>query len=106
MQGMRRPKAVVVPASALVPPDRLVQPPPNWFTHVVHERQPYYYDARPGRRPDGEFAEGTPVVLMVHDRGGLCRVVDGQGLYVTTAFEGLSKLSSARDGKGVRARAT
>ena len=106
MRGMLRPKALVVPASALVPLDRLVQPPPNRFTHVERERQAYYYDARPGRRPDGEFAEGTPVVLMVHDRGGLCRVVDGQGLYVTTAFEGLRKLSSARDGKRMRARAT
>lgn len=92
MRGMLRPKARVVPASALVPPDRLVQPPPNQFTHVVRERQPYYYDARPGKRPDGEFAEGTPVVLMVHDRGRMCRVVDGRGLYVMTVWKGLRKL--------------
>jgi len=92
MRGMLRPKVRIVPASALVPHDRLIQPPPNRFTHLVRERQPYYYGPKPGKRPDGEFAEGTPVVLMVHDRGKMCWVVDGQGLYVLTPFEGLKKL--------------
>ena len=51
MPGMLQPKVRVVPASTLVPPDRLVQPPPNQLTHVVRERQPCYYDARPRQAP-------------------------------------------------------
>lgn len=90
-----------MPASAVVPPDRLIQPPPNHFTHRVRGRQPYYYGAR-AKRPDGEFAEGTRVVLMVHDHGKMCRVVDGQGLYVLTAFEGLRSLSLPGAARGPR----
>jgi hypothetical protein len=48
---MLRPEARVVPASALVLPDQLVQPPPNQLTHVVRERQPCYHDARPRQAP-------------------------------------------------------
>jgi hypothetical protein len=92
MERMLRPKAVVVPKSALVPRGKHLRPPPNQFTHVVRDRQPYYYGARPSKRPDGEFAKGTKVVLMVHDKGKMCRVVDGQGRYVLTAFEGLRRL--------------
>jgi hypothetical protein len=91
---MLRPEAVVVPDSALVPRGALVRPPPNQFTHVVRKRQPYYYGARRSKRPDGEFATGAKVVLMVHDRGKTCRVVDRQGLYVLTAFEGLKRLET------------
>ena len=92
MERMLRPTVVVVPKSALVPRDNHVQPPPNQFTHAVRERQPFYYGARTTTRPDGQFAKGTQVVLMVYDRGRMCRVVDGQGRYVLTAFEGLKPL--------------
>ena len=45
---------------------------------------PYFYQ-EPRDEPDGEFAEGTPVVLMVYHGGDSCRVVDEHGLYVETA---------------------
>jgi hypothetical protein len=88
---MLRPEAVVVQDSALVPAGAHVRPPPNQFTHVVRKRQPFYYGSRAGASADGEFAKGTKVVLMVYRGGKTCRVVDGQGLYVLTAFEGLSR---------------
>jgi hypothetical protein len=92
MERMLRPEAVVVQESALVPRGALVRPPPNQFTHVVRKRQPFYYGARTGARADGEFPKGTKVVLMVYRGGKTCRVVDRQGLYVLTAFEGLRRL--------------
>jgi hypothetical protein len=92
MERMLRPEPVVVPDSALVPSANQLRPPPNQFTHQVRKRQPFYYGAKPSKQPDGEFEVGTKVVLMVHDKGKMCRVVDGQGLYVLTAFEGLKKL--------------
>jgi len=86
-----RPETRVLSDAALVPAQNLVKPPPNQFTHEVHRRQPYYYsDDR--ERPDGEFAEGVRVVLMFHDGGKYCRVVDEQGLYVTTEYAGLRPL--------------
>jgi hypothetical protein len=91
MERMLRPAAVVMPKSALVPRGNHVQPPPNQFTHDVRKRQPFYYGARTSRRPDGEFAKGSTVVLMVYGKGKTCRVVDSQGRYVLTAFEGLRR---------------
>jgi len=84
----------VLQDSALVPRDALVRPPPNRFTHVVRERQPYYYGARKSKQPDGELAKGARVVLMVYDNGKTCRVVNRQGLYVLTAFAGLRRLEA------------
>jgi len=92
MGRMLRPEAVVVEDSALVPRGALVRPPPNQFTHVVSKRQPFYYGARASAHADGEFPKGTRLVLMVYRGGKTCRVVDRQGLYVLTAFEGLSRL--------------
>lgn len=92
MDRMLRPESVVVPDSALVPRGNHVRPPPNQFTHELRRRQPYYYGARAGKQPDGEFTAGTKVVLMVRDKGKWCRVIDGQGLYVLTAFDGLKRL--------------
>lgn len=89
MDRMLRPEPVVVPDSALVPPANLIRPPPNQFTHEVRKRQPFYYGTKAGKDPDGEFAPGTKVVLMVRSKGKMCRVVDDRGLYVLTAFEGL-----------------
>jgi hypothetical protein len=88
-----RPKAAVLPENALVPRERLIKPAPNQFTHEITRTQPYYYE-RAARTPDGEFAPGTRVVLMVYDGGRNCRVVDAQGLYVETIFEGLRSLKA------------
>ena len=83
-----RPETKVLSDAALVPTQNLVKPPPNQFTHEVRRQQPYYYsDDR--ERPDGEFVEGVRVVLMSHDGGKYCRVVDEQGLHVSTEYEGL-----------------
>ena len=88
---MLRPKAVVLENEALVPRRNVIKPPPNQFTHKVKRSQPFFYED-PRDEPDGEFEEGTPVVLMVYDGGASCRVVDGHGLYVETAYGGLHRL--------------
>ena len=85
-----RPKAVVLNESSLVPPHRLLKPPPNQFTHEIQRTQPYYFDEA-SAAPDGHLAAGTQVVLMRHDGGASCYVVDSRGLYVATAFEGLRR---------------
>jgi hypothetical protein len=86
-----RPETKVLSDAALVPAQNLVKPAPTQFTHEVQRRQPYYYsDDR--ERPDGEFAVGVRVVLMSHDGGKYCRVVDEQGLYVSTEYQGLRSL--------------
>jgi hypothetical protein len=88
---MLRPKAVVLENEALVPRRNVIKPPPNQFTHKVKRSQPFFYED-PRDEPDGEFEEGTPVVLMVYHGGAPCRVVDGHGLYVETAYGGLHRL--------------
>jgi hypothetical protein len=94
MGEIERPKAVVLPANAVIPAKNLIVPPPNRFTHEVAEAAPYYYDdPRQARSPDGKFAAGTPVVLLACDEGGHCRVADGRGLYVTIPSDSLRKLA-------------
>jgi hypothetical protein len=88
---MIRPKAVVLGEAALVPSGSRVKPPPNQFTHVVTRRQPFFFGDT-DRPPDGEFAAGARIVLMVFEGGPTCRVIDEQGLYVQTAYEGLRPL--------------
>jgi hypothetical protein len=88
-----RPKAVVLPDEALVPARNLISPPPNQFTHRLSRAAPYYYaGAQQAARPDGELPADTKVVLLVHDGGRYCRVVDGRGLYVETEYESLEPL--------------
>jgi hypothetical protein len=93
MEGMKRPEAIVLPDSSLIPSDCLISPPPNQFTHEVARSQPFYasHDA-PGEPPTGQFAAGAKVVLLYHDGGELCRVADAAGRYVGTRFDGLRKL--------------
>ena len=91
---MLRPESMVLSDAALVPERNLIKPPPNQFTHALQRSQPYFYTDAEGK-PDGEFAAGTRVVLIVHDGGAYCRVVDGRGLYVETAFGGLRRLPSS-----------
>lgn len=100
MRGMRRPKAIVVPEGALVHRRTRVEPPPNCFTHRVRRRQAYYEDMRAAPPAAGYFTGGTLVVLMVHDGGRMCRVVDGQGRYVLTAFAGLAPLAATDRAQG------
>ena len=88
---MLRPPVVVLSSSAVVPPKNLIKPAPNEFTHVLKRAQPYFFE-EPAGAPSGELPAGTKVVLMVYDGGPYCRVVDGQGLYVATAYEGLRRL--------------
>jgi hypothetical protein len=92
MKGMRRPKAVVLPANAVVPDANLVRPPPNQFTHELVRDQAYYFtSARKSVAEDGRFPAGTRVVLMLKV-GNKCRVIDGQGLYVEIECTSLKAL--------------
>jgi len=90
MNQFLRPKATILPESAVIPDENLIRPPPTRFTHEVKAEQSYYYDF-PGRAsaPDGSFLAGTKVVLMSSSHRHFCQVVDGRGLHVATAFDGL-----------------
>lgn len=93
MENFIEPKAIVLPEEANVPDENLIAPPPNRFTHRLKKTQPYYfYGAQQAMPPNGEFPVGTKVVLMIFDGGGYCRVVDVQGLYAETEFDGLEEL--------------
>jgi hypothetical protein len=93
MKGFLRPDFVVMPENSIVPAENLIKPPPNQFTHELTHRQPFYYAGpQQGRPPDGEFPEGTRVVLLVHDAGGYCRVADGRGLYVAVECDALKRI--------------
>jgi hypothetical protein len=92
MDRMRRPKATVLPDSALVP-EKNLQPPPTEFTHEVIADQPYYYSSpQQATPPDGTFSAGTKVKLLAHDGGHMCQVVDARGLCAMTAWSGLRPL--------------
>ena len=94
MGNFLRPKATVLPESALIPKANLVEAPPGGFTHEVKAAQPYYYGKSAGAaHPDGTFEAGAKVALLAHDRGSLCRVADARGLSVYTEFEGLAALA-------------
>jgi hypothetical protein len=89
VNGVIRPKMTVLPESAQIPDRNLIQPPPNQFTHEVKAEQPYYYEGlRQAAAPQGTLPQGVKVVLLCRD-GPECRVADGGGLYVATAFSGL-----------------
>ena len=95
MDRMLRPKATVLPDSALVPEQNL-QPPPTEFTHEVVAEQPYYYiGPQQAAPPEGKFPAATRVKLYAHDGGLMCQVVDARGLCVWTAFSGLRPLPEA-----------
>jgi hypothetical protein len=90
MENVIRPAVTVLAESAQIPEHNLIRPPPNCFTHELKIEQPYYFvDPAQAAAPEGRFQVGTKIVIMVHDGGPTCRVVDHQGLYVATAFEGL-----------------
>ncbi len=92
MDHMKRPKATVLPDSALVPESNLMTPPKQ-FTHVVKSEQPYYYTGpQQAASPDGSFPAGTKLLLMSRE-GVSCHVLDARGLHVSTAFDGLEPIS-------------
>jgi hypothetical protein len=93
MKGMLRPAQTVMPDSALEPEADVVSPPPNRFTHVVRQRQPFYVGSVLKGEAGGMMAAGAKVVLMVRGRGDVCRVIDRRGRYVTTSCKGLRRLS-------------
>jgi hypothetical protein len=93
VRGFQRPKATVLPKVALVPAANLVQPAPHHFTHQVQAAQPYFYLAPHGHKTaDGLFEAGTCVVLRDATSDTWCQVVDGRGLCVVTARDGLVPL--------------
>jgi hypothetical protein len=92
MRGMRRPRAKVAPRSALVPAGCHIRPAPNRFTHLVGAPQVFTFGDTAASPIDGELPAGAKVVLMVRHRGDACRVVDGLGRYVRTAYSGLRRL--------------
>jgi hypothetical protein len=93
MEGMKRPEAIVLPDSALVPSSGRISPAPNQFTHEVTRTQPFYTSLGiPSGPPAGQFDAGARVVLLYHDGTDLCRVVDAAGRYVDTGIDGLRKL--------------
>lgn len=92
MPRMLRPKAAVLPDSALVPAANQ-RPPPKRFTHRVEAAQPFHYDAaRAGEAPDGVFAAGTRVLMLQQGDGPLCTVQDEHGVCAVTSLAGLRAL--------------
>lgn len=92
MKGFRRPEQRVLPESASVP-DSNVVPAPTEFTHELVRDEPYYFTkAQPGTLPNGTFPAGTRVVMIHHDGGPSCRVVDGRGLSVEVDWNSLKRL--------------
>jgi hypothetical protein len=95
MDQMLRPKAVVLSAAALIPDRNQVLPAPNQFSHMLKSRQPYFYSfAHECKVASGFFAMGTKLLLLFHDGGAMCRVLDAQGLYVSTEFKGLRRIKT------------
>jgi hypothetical protein len=93
MEGMRPTEAIVLPDSSLIPSHCLISPAPNQFTHEITAAQPFYASlGTPPGPPGGQFDAGAKVVLLYHDGGEMCRVVDGGGRYVDTSFAGLRRL--------------
>jgi hypothetical protein len=92
---MLRPKATVLPDSALVSPStrkaRTRSP-----THEVIAEQPYYLGGEDevvaGTPGDGKLPRNAKVSLLRSGAGPLCRVEDRTGRQVTTAFSGLRPL--------------
>lgn len=93
MKGFVRPDFIILSEDSIVPDENLIVPPPNQFTHKLTRSEPFYFTGpQQGRPPEGELPEGAPVVLLVHDGGSYCRVVDERGLYVVVAYDSLKKI--------------
>ena len=91
--GFLRPAARTLGEEALIPPENLVRPPPNRFTHEVVAETPFYFGHESdGGAPNGRFPAGTSVVLLVRGEHSRCRVVNDQGLYVEVDGDSLTEL--------------
>ena len=95
MEHMRRPEITVLPDSAMVPPENLVQPPKE-LSHEVIVQQPYYYEIpQHDTSAAGNFLAGTKLWMHTEDvKPGFSKVVDCQGLCVLTRSAGLRPLKS------------
>ena len=87
-----RPDMEILGDESIIPAHNLIEPPPNQFTHNVVADTPFYFGAETGGDvANGYFKAGTPVVLLVRDERGRCRVVDGQGIYAEISEESLTE---------------
>ena len=92
-EGFTRPETRVLPTESLVPPESLIRPPPNRFTHETVARTPFTYASSRGAREDGALAAGTKVVVMRTDEEDRrSAVVDASGLYVIVPTSSLLPL--------------
>jgi hypothetical protein len=89
MKGFRRPPIKELPADALVP-EAYRQAPPERFTHEVAGRQSFFFTDTAGA-PSGELSPGTPVSL-IKTQGPFSLVLDGHGVRMWTATDGLRPL--------------
>jgi hypothetical protein len=89
VKGVLRPQKSVLPDAATVPKTNQA-PVPRRFTHELITEQPFYYTAR-GTEPAGTLSAGSHVRLETEGRTR-CRVVDGRGLSVFTACDGVQPL--------------
>lgn len=94
MPRMTRPKAIVLPDSALVssPKEAGAKAP----THEVVSQQPYYLcapsDVQKSTKADGHLPKGAKVWLLSRGDGAMCQVQNEAGKKVMTAISGLRKL--------------
>ena len=95
-EGFTRPETRVLSTESLVPPESLIRPPPNRFTHETVDRTPFSYASSRGAGEDGSLAAGTKVVVLRTDEGDRrCAVVDASGLYVLVPMSSLRPLGDA-----------
>lgn len=95
MEHMQRPDITVLPDSAVVPAENLVQPPKE-LSHEVIVEQPFYYEIpEHGASAVGNFPAGTKLWMLTEEvKPGFSNVVTSQGLCVLTRSEGLRPLTS------------
>ena len=94
MPRMLRPKATVLPDSALVFSSKEARA--KGPTHEVMSQQPYYLcaasDVQEYTKADGHLSKGAKVWLLSRGDGAMCQVQDEAGKQVITAISGLRKL--------------
>jgi len=94
MKGVSKPKAEVLPDSALIPESQFVKPAPSRFTHRVRRAQPFYL-----QKPDesekraGMLAKGEALVLLKNEGDGIGQFANGNGLILFTELAGVERRS-------------
>ena len=95
-EGFTRPEPRVLPSESLVPPESLIRPPPNRFTHETVARTPFSYASSGGTGEDGFLSAWTKVVVLrIDEDDRRSAVVDGSGLYVFVPTSSLRPLGPA-----------